>query len=96
MNCPDWVRQEWQTRDKGETAQMLMDCNWDKARLTTLQPFHVDPSSALFPLLWQDLFMNRLEIMVKKSKSVKVIVDERWMSEKDMKEEGWSANLVRP
>ena len=31
MNCPEWVRQEWEKRDKGELASLLMSCNWSKA-----------------------------------------------------------------
>lgn len=31
LNVDAWVREEWQKRDKGEMAQLLMDANFDKA-----------------------------------------------------------------
>jgi hypothetical protein len=35
MNVPAWVRDEWQKRDKGEMAQLLMNVNWNKARIVS-------------------------------------------------------------
>ena len=31
LNAPDWVIAEWKSRPQGETAQLLVDCNFNKA-----------------------------------------------------------------
>lgn len=31
LQAPEWVINEWQKGDKGQLAQMFMDCNWSKA-----------------------------------------------------------------
>lgn len=35
LNVPEWVQKEYQKRNKAEMAQMFMNCNWDKAGLTS-------------------------------------------------------------
>jgi hypothetical protein len=30
LNVPDWVKEQWKSRDQNSTAQILMDCNWSK------------------------------------------------------------------
>ena len=36
LQVPDWVRNEFKTRNKNDLANMLMDCNWDKAWYVTI------------------------------------------------------------
>ena len=46
------------------------------------------------PLLVQEQFVNRLEIVVRKKKMMTVWIDEQWLSEKEMKDDfKWSAWL---
>lgn len=43
----------------------------------------------------KDQFISELETLVKKKSSKKTLVDEQWLSEKEMKDDlGWSAHLV--
>lgn len=104
LEVPEWVRDEFAARNKNDLADLLMDCNWDKARSNHVQRLfystfcmyshdlkfvsHIFPS---IPML-QNAFLLQLEIVVKKKASVKVTRDWQWVSEKEMRDDlGWSA-----
>ena len=38
----------------------------------------------------QEAFMNEVLIMVKKKKTVEIVIDEGWYSEAELKELGWN------
>ena len=43
------------------------------------------------PVLMQDAFLSKLEIVITKKSTMKVTVDEEWLSEKEMREDyHWS------
>ena len=45
---------------------------------------------------YQDVFINQVEIVVKKTTLIKVKVEEQWLTEKEMKTDfGWSQNLAK-
>eukprot|EP00435_Cladocopium_sp_Y103_P054312 s491_g17.t1 len=80
LNVPEWVQKEYQKRNKAEMAQMLMDCNWDKAGLTSSEK------------RLKDAWIAEMEIIVKRKSTTKTTIDEQWLSERDMKEEyNWNA-----
>ena len=104
LEVPDWVKQEWATGNKGQLAHLLCQCNFDKAptkkwcSLKYPLMLTVCTFSYLSPLLdmhmFQDAFLNQLEIVVKKKKSIKLIIDEGWYSEKEMSDDlKWNAFL---
>ena len=41
----------------------------------------------------QDQFIATVEVIIKKRSAITLTVDEEWMTEKEMKEYGWSPNL---
>ena len=48
------------------------------------------------PCFWQEKFMAEMEIVVKKKSTIRVTVDEQWVSEKEMKDDlGWTPWLGR-
>ena len=45
---------------------------------------------------YQDVFINQVEIVVKKTTLIKVKVEDQWLTEKEMKTDfGWSQNLAK-
>ena len=32
LNVPDWVREQWRSKDQNTMAQLLINANWDKDR----------------------------------------------------------------
>ena len=84
LDAPSWVVEEWKKRPQGETAQLLINCNFDKA-------ISVSARDSSAP---QEKFTAELEIIVINKKTIKVTVTEEWCSEKEMKDDhGWTAYL---
>ena len=101
-NVPDWVKEQWKTRDQNFMAQLLMDANWSKDRIYIL----VLPFPYVFKCVFdsyilrianlstQEKFIDQLELVVKKKNTQKVWVDEQWLTEKEMKDDlKWSTIL---
>ena len=86
LDAPDWVVAEWKKRPQAETAQILLDCNFDK----------VSRLSKLMLMLYAEAkFVCELEIFIKMKDKVKVTVIEEWCSEKEMKDDhSWSQPLT--
>lgn len=42
----------------------------------------------------QEKFINTVEVIIRKKSAITVWVDEEWLTEKEMKERGWTATLV--
>ena len=105
LNVPDWVVKEFKNRPQAETASLLMKCNFCKARSSHIWHMKFEDQQQLEflyifftcvqpPTRAQEKFISSLEIVVKRRSSQKVIVDEEWLTEKEMKEDyGWSAHF---
>ena len=94
LEVPQWVRDAWKSKPQAESAQLLMDANWDKDPCRT--------NFRLWPTLFnthvflyvQDAFIAKLEVIVRKKSSYTVWLDEEWLSEKEMKDDlKWSQIL---
>ena len=97
LDVPQWVRDEFQKNNKNDMADLLMHCNWDKARnpilfFSCLTEDILKRQMLCTNLRPQDKFVAELEIVVKKKSSIKITRDMQWMSEKEMKDDlGWSS-----
>ena len=91
LNVPEWVREQWKSKDQNTMAQILMDANWDKDWFSE----YLYNSNFLADPRLQEAFITQLEIVVKKKNMQTIWVDEQWCSEKEMKDDlKWTPSLV--
>ena len=107
LNSDQWVIDEWKKRPKDETAQLLINANFDKARYWSCKmnrnkfPVLIVCFSFFGLLFWgsiiclEDKFVAELEIIIRKTSKQKIQVEEEWLSEKEMRDEyKWSTCLT--
>lgn len=105
MNCPQWLRDEWEKGNKDQMAQLFVAENFNKDILrfafteVRLYVFLFSPRSLFNQTLHrarlQESFMSKMQTIVSKRSSMKVVQDCAWYSEQEMKDElKWSASFT--